>query len=58
MHTQQKIEVHRANATVYAKLLLCVSLTLTINTFADTKLLNETTDGSYLTGKKSLIRSS
>jgi hypothetical protein len=58
MQTHQKIEAHKASASAYAKLLLCVSLTVTLPAFADSKLFNETTDGSYLAGKKSLIRPS
>jgi len=46
MQTHQKIEAHKASASAYAKLLLYVSLTVTLPAFADTKLLNETTDGS------------
>ena len=46
MQTHQKIEAHKASASAYAKLLLCVNLTFSIPAFADTKLLNETTDGS------------
>ena len=38
--------MHKAGVTVYAKLLLCVSLTLAKIVFAETVLLNETTDGS------------
>jgi alpha-L-fucosidase len=46
MQTHQKIEAHKASASAYAKLLLCVSLTVTLPAFADSKLFNETTDGS------------
>jgi len=46
MYIHQKREMHKAGVTVYAKLLLCVSLTLAKIVFAETVLLNETTDGS------------
>jgi hypothetical protein len=55
MQTHQKIKAHKASASAYAKLLLYVSLTVTLPAFADTKLLNETTDGSDFKRQKRVV---